>query len=175
MTEDKKDLAVLFRFYMRSVGDEKLKVKEDKRVPVAAGQVRVLFWMPEEYVLIFHIEEEGLVHAVPLTIWTDLTTSSLKIHLISGLDKTRKILAPLPFYVYLRKEVLEEESYPIYTVRKDTIEKVLKVVERAPTWSSIKPKREFIKLVWKRYSGLTLGSILTTHLQREKIKTTQSY
>jgi len=164
---DLEELKISLRMYKSSLGDEKLKVKEDKRVSVAVGQVRVLFWMPEEYVLIFHIEEEGLVHAVPLTIWTDLTTTSLRIHLISSLDKTRKILAPLPFYAYLRKEVLEEESFPIYIVRQDTIEKVLKEVERAPTWSSIKPKREFIKLVWKRYSELTLGSILATHIQRE--------
>ena len=164
---DIKELKTLLKFYKSSLGDEKYAVKEEKRVPVEVGQVRVLFWMPEEYILIFHVEEEGLVHAVPLTIWTDLTTCLLKIHLISGLDKTRKTLAPLPFYVYLRKEVLEEESFPIYTVRKDTIEKVLKAVERAPVWSSIKPKWEFIKLVLKRYSGLTFGSIFATHIQRE--------
>jgi len=162
---DIKELKTLLKFYKSSLGDEKLKVKEDKKVPVEVGQVRVLFWMPEEYILIFHVEEEGLVHAVPLTIWTDLTTCLLKIHLIS--NKTCKALAPLPFFIYLRKEVLEEESFPIYIVRKDTIEKVLKAVERAPVWSAVKPKWEFIKLVWKRYSGLTFGSILATHIQRE--------
>jgi hypothetical protein len=159
---DIKELKASLKFYKDSLGTERLKVKESERVPVQFGQIRVLFWMPEEYVLIFHIEDEGLVHAVPLTVWVSLTTCSLRLHI------KNRIFAPLPFVVYLRKEILEQESYPIAVVRQETIEKVLKAVDRSPTWSAIKPIRDFLKLVWKRYEDITLSSLFYTHIQREK-------
>ena len=159
---NKEELKMSLKLYKDSLGSERLKVKEDKRQPVEIGQVRVLFWMPEEYVLIFHIEDEGLVHAVPLTVWVSLTTCSIRIHIKD------RIFAPLPFIVYLRKELLEEESYPIAIVRQETIEKVLKDVETSPTWSAIKPIRDFLKLVWKKYEDLTLSSLFYTHTLREK-------
>jgi hypothetical protein len=157
-----EELKMSLKLYKESLGEERLKVKEDKRQPVEIGQVRVLFWMPNEYVLIYHIEDEGLVHAVPLTVWVSLTTCSLRLHIKD------RIFAPLPFVVYLRKEILEQESYPIAVVRQETIEKVLRAVDRSPTWSAIKPKREFLKLVWKRYEDITLSSLFYTHIQREK-------
>ena len=152
----------LLKLYKSLVSNEKFKVKEEKRVPVEVGQVRVLFWVPEEYVLVYDVEESGLVHAVPLTIWTDLTTTSLRIRLRSSLDNSQKTLAPLPFYVYLRREVLEQESLPIYIVREDTVEKVLRALERAPVRTAIKPSWRFIKLVWRRYYDLMIASILYT-------------
>jgi hypothetical protein len=159
---DIKELKASLKFYKDSLGTEKLKVKESAMVPVQVGQIRVLFWMPEEYVLIFHIEDEGLVHAVPLTVWVSLTTCSLRLHI------KNRIFAPLPFLVYIRKEILEQESYPIAVVRQETIEKVLRAVDRSPTWSAIKPIRDFLKLVWKRYEDITLSSLFYTHIQREK-------
>jgi hypothetical protein len=159
---DIKELKASLKFYKDSLGTERLKVKESARVPVQVGQIRVLFWMPEEYVLIFHIEDEGLVHAVPLTVWVSLTTCSLRLHIKD------RIFAPLPFVVYLRKEILEQESYPIAVVRQETIEKVLRAVDRSPTWSAIKPIRDFLKLVWKRYEDITLSSLFYTHIQRER-------
>jgi hypothetical protein len=104
---DIKQLKASLKLYKDSLGSERLKVKESARVPVQVGQIRVLFWMPEEYVLIFHIEDEGLVHAIPLTEWVSLTTCSIRIHI------RHYTFAPLPFIVYLRKELLEQESYPI--------------------------------------------------------------
>jgi hypothetical protein len=159
---DIKELKASLKFYKDSLGTERLKVKESARVPVQVGQIRVLFWMPEEYVLIFHTEDEGLVHAVPLTVWVSLTTCSLRLHI------KNRIFAPLPFLVYIRKEILEQESYPIAVVRQETIEKVLRAVHRSPTWSAIKPIRDFLKLVWKRYEDITLSSLFYTHILREK-------
>jgi len=95
-------------------------------------------------------------------VWVSLTTCSLRLHIKD------RIFAPLPFVVYLRKEILEQESYPIAVVRQETIEKVLRAVDRSPTWSAIRPKREFLKLVWKRYEDITLSSLFYTHIQREK-------
>ncbi len=157
-----EELKASLKNYKKALGDERLKVREDKRLPVEVGQIRILFWMPNEYVLIYHIEDDGLVHAVPLTEWVSLTTCSLRLHV------RHYTWAPLPFVVYLRKEVLEEESYPIALVRPETIEAVLRSVERSPTWSAWRPVREFLKLVWKRYEGLTLGSLFYTHDLREK-------
>ncbi len=159
---DMEQLKMSLKLYKDSLGDERLKVREDKRLPVEVGQIRILFWMPNEYVLIYHIEDDGLVHAVPLTEWVSLTTCSLRLHV------RHYTWAPLPFHVYIRKEVLEEESYPIALVRPETIEAVLRAVERSPTWSALRPKREFLKLVWKRYEGLTLASLFHTHDLREK-------
>jgi hypothetical protein len=157
-----RDLKVSLKLYKDSLGSERLKVKESARVPVQIGQIRVLFWMPEEYVLIFHVEDEGLVHVVPLTEWVNLTTCSIRIHI------RHYTFAPLPFVVYLRKELLEQESYPIAIVRQETIEKVLKDVDMSPTWSAIKPIRDFLKLVWKRYEDITLSSLFYTYIQRER-------
>jgi hypothetical protein len=159
---DKEQLKFSLKLYKDSLGPERYKVKPSARVPVEVGQIRVLFWMPNEYVLVYHIEEEGLVHAVPLTEWVSLTTCSIRIHI------RHYTFAPLPFIVYLRKELLEQESYPIAIVRQETIEKVLKAVDRSPTWSAIKPIRDFLKLVWKRYEDLTLSSLFYTHSLREK-------
>jgi len=58
---------------------------------------------------------------------------------------------------------------PVYKVRQDTIEKVLRDVDRSPTWSAIKPIRDFLKLVWKRYEDLTLSSLFYTHDLRGKL------
>jgi len=162
MKFNKEELKASLKLYKESLGKERLKVKEDKRQSVEIGQIRVFFWMPNEYVLIYHIEDEGLVHAVPLTVWVSLTTCSLRLHIKD------RIFAPLPFVVYLRKEILEQESYPIAMVSQETIEKVLRAVDRSPTWSAIKPKREFLKLVWKRYEDITLSSLFYTHIQRER-------
>jgi hypothetical protein len=41
-------------------------------------------------------------------------------------------------------------------------------VETSPTWSAIKPIRDFLKLVWKRYEDPTLSSLFYTHTLREK-------
>jgi hypothetical protein len=164
-----KELNTSLKLYKDSLGSERYKVKSSARVPVEVGQIRVLFWMPNEYVLIYHIEDEGLVHAVPLTVWVGLTTCSIKIHLPEYVEGFPKLYAPLPFHVYIRKELLEEEGVPVYIVRQDTIEKVLRDVDRSPTWSAIKPIREFLKLVWKRYEDLTLSSLFYTHDLREKI------
>jgi hypothetical protein len=159
---DREQLKMSLKLYKDSLGEERLKVREDKRLPVEVGQIRIFFWMPNEYVLIYHVEDDGLVHAVPLTEWVSLTTCSLRVHV------RNYTWAPLPFHVYLRKEVVEEESYPIALVRPETVEAVLRSVERSPTWSAWRPKREFLRLVWKRWEGLTLGSLFYTHDLREK-------
>jgi len=61
---NKEELKMSLKLYKDSLGPERYKVKPEKRVPVEVGQIRVLFWMPNEYVLVYHIEEGGLVHAV---------------------------------------------------------------------------------------------------------------
>jgi len=159
---DMEQLKASLKLYKEALGEERLKVRADRRVSPEVGQIRVFFWMPNEYVLIYHIEDEGLVHAVPLTEWVNLTTCTLRVHV------RNYTWAPLPFHVYLRKEVVEEESYPLALVRPETIEKVLRDVDRSPTWSAWRPVREFLRLNWKRWEGLTLGSLFYTHDLREK-------
>jgi len=159
---DKKELKASLKNYKEALGPERLKVRADRRVSPEVGQIRVFFWSPNEYVLIFHVEDDGLVHAVPLTEWVSLTTCSLRVHV------RNYTWAPLPFVVYLRKEVLEEESYPLALVRPETIQKVLRAVDRSPTWSAWRPVREFLNIVWKRWEELTLGSLFHTHDLREK-------
>jgi hypothetical protein len=74
---NKEELKMSLKLYKDSLGSERLKVKESARCSVQVGQIRVLFWISEEYVLIFHIEVEELVHVVPLTEWVSLTTCSI--------------------------------------------------------------------------------------------------
>ncbi len=165
--ENLEDLKFSLKLYKDSLGDEVLTVKEELRTPPAVGEIRVVFLMPEEYVLITHVEEGGLVHAVPLTVWTRLSTVFFMIKVdVEGWRET--FLRPLPFLVYLRKEWLERHSYPIAEASPATIQRVLRAVDHAPTWSAWRPIREFLRLNWKRWEKLTLGSLFYTHDLREK-------
>jgi hypothetical protein len=146
--EHLEDLRLSLKLYKDSLGDEVLTAKEEVRTPPAVGEVRVVFLMPEEYVLITHVEEDGLVHAVPLTEWTNLSTVFFMLKVdTEGWRET--FLRPLPFLVYLRKEWLELHSYPIAGAGPATINRVLRAVDQALTWSAWKPVREFLNLVWK--------------------------
>ncbi len=134
----------------------------DKIKPVELYQVRKMLTTPPEFMLIFHIEDTGLVHAVPLTEWVRLSPSNLRIYIANY------TLAPLPFYVYVVKKVLEKTSLPIAIVRPKTVEKVLENVEKTPHTSFIKPIDEFTKLVWKRYEQLVLASLLYNAIRQEE-------
>jgi hypothetical protein len=159
---EKEELKASLKNYKEALGPERLKVRADRRVSPEVGQIRVFFWSPNEYVLVFKVEDDGLVHAVPLTEWVSLTTCSLRVHV------RNYTWAPLPFIVYLRREVVEEESYPLALVRPETVQAVLRSVDRSPTWSAWRPVREFLRLNWKRWEELTLGSLFHTHDLREK-------
>jgi len=165
---NKEELKMSLKLYKDSLGTERYKVKQSARVPVEVGQIRNLFWSPNEYILVYHIEDDGLVHAVPLTEWVSLTTCSIKIHLPEYVKGFPKLYTPLPFHVYIRREILEEEGIPVYKIKPENIEKVLRDVDRSPTWSAIKPIRDFLKLVWKRYEDLTLSSLFYTHHIKER-------
>jgi hypothetical protein len=132
-----------------------------KQKPAEPNQVRQLLTTPEEYVLVFHIEDTGLVHAVPLTEYVNLTPSNLRIHL------PNLTLAPLPYFVYVVREALEKISLPIAIVKEETAQKVVEEVEKTPHTSNIRPINEFIKLVWKRYEQLTIASLLYNAIKRE--------
>jgi len=139
------------------------KTIEDKQNPVELHQIRQLLTTPPEYLLIYDIEDTGLVHAVPLTEFVSLTPSNLRIYIR---DLT---LAPLPYFVYLNKEALEKISLPIAIVRQETVEKVIEEVEKMPHTSNLKPIDEFIKLVWKRYEQLVLASLLYDAIKKEEL------
>ena len=136
---------------------------EKKRKPVELHQIRRLLTSPAEYVLIYHIEDAGLVHAVPLTTFTSLTPSNLRIYIA---DYT---FAPLPFYVYLNKEALEKISRPIAVVKPETIQKVIEDVEKTPNTSNLRPVREFLELTWKKYEKLVIASLLYNTIRQEEL------
>jgi len=138
------------------------KIIEDKS-PVELHQVRKLLTSPAEYVLIYNVEDTGLVHAVPLTTFINLSPSNLRIY-IGNLT-----LAPMPYFVYLNKEALEKISLPISIVKLETVEKVAEDVEKTPHTSNIKPIDEFIKLVWKKYEQLVLASLLYNAIKQEEL------
>ncbi len=162
--ENLEDLKFSLKLYKDSLGDEMLKVKKEAQVPPAFGQIRLLFWMPEEYFLIYHIEDSGLVHVVPMTSWVRLSTVPLRV----VIDERGTELKPLPFYAYLREELVLNHSYPLTTATEAVVKAVIRAVEHSPTWSALRPKREFLKLVWKRWEKLTLSSLFHTHDLREK-------
>jgi len=136
---------------------------ERKRRSVELYQIRRLLTSPPEYILIYHIEDTGLVHAVPLTEYISLTPSNLRLY-VKDL-----ILAPLPFNVYVIKEALERISRPIAIVKQETTEKVLQDVEKTPHTSHIRPIDEFLRLVWKKYEQLTIASLLYNTIKREEL------
>jgi hypothetical protein len=135
----------------------------DNAKPVEQYQIRKLLTTPAEYILIYDIEDTGLVHAVPLTTYTNLTTSNLRIYI------TNYTLAPLPFYVYLNSEALQKISVPFAIVKPETVEKVLQDLEKTHTISHIKPIKEFVELVWKKYEQLVLASLLYNVIKQEEL------
>ncbi len=137
--------------------------KREKQRPIEPYQIRKLLTRPYEYILIYHIENIGLVHAVPLTTFTNLTPSNLRIHL------PNLTLAPMPFYVYIIKEALEKISLPIAIVKPETAQKVIEDVEKTPHTSYLKPVDEFIRLVWKKYEKLTVASLLYNAMKQEEL------
>jgi hypothetical protein len=139
------------------------KTIEDKIEHISLHQIRQLLTTPKEYVLVYYIEDTGLVHAVPLSSFVNLSSSNLRIYIR---DLT---LAPLPYFVYLNKEALEKISLPIAIVRQETIEKVVEEVEKMPHTSNLKPVDEFIRLVWKRYEQLVLASLLYNAIRQEEL------
>jgi hypothetical protein len=100
---------------------------------------------------------------VPLTEFVSLTPSNLRIYI------RELTLAPLPYFVYLNREVLEKISLPIAIVRQETIEKVVEEVEKMPHTSNLKPVDEFVRLVWKRYEQLTIASLLYNVIKQEEL------
>jgi len=90
----------------------------------------------------------------------------LKLHWL----KRDRLFAPLPFMVYLRKEIVERESLLVAKLKEETISTVLKNVRRTPNYSTDKHQRAFLKLVWKRYEDLSLSSVIYTHMLRENVR-----
>jgi hypothetical protein len=135
----------------------------DKIEPAELHQIRKLLTTLPEYVLIHHIEETGLVHAVPLTEFVNLSPSNLRLYIR---DLT---LAPLPYYVYIVREALEKISRPVAIVKPETIKKVIQDVEKTPHTSHIRPIDEFIQLVWKKYEQLTIASLLYNTIKQEEL------
>jgi len=135
----------------------------DKIKSVEPHQVRKLLTSPAEYVLVYDIEDTGLVHAVPLTEYVSLSPSNLRIYIANY------TFAPLPFFVYIVREALEKMSIPIATVKPETTQKVVEDVGKTPHTSNLRPINEFVKLVWKRYEQLTIASLLYNSMKREEL------
>jgi hypothetical protein len=157
-----KQLKAELQRYKQQLKPEFKTIEDKKQKPVELHQVRKLLTKPSEYILIYHIENTGLVHAIPLTSFVNLVPSLLRIYIR---DLT---LAPLPFYLYINKQALEKISIPIAVVKSGTVEEVLREVEKTPTISNIKPIKEFVELVWKRYEQLVLASLLYNVIKLEE-------
>lgn len=157
-----KQLKAELKLYKSQLSNEFRTTEDNKQKPVELHQIRELLTTPAEFILVFHIEDTGLVHAIPLTKFINLTTSYLRIHIK---DLT---LSPMPYYVYLNEDVLKKISLPIAIVKPETVEKVIEEVEKIPATSNIEPINKFIKLVWKRYEQLTIASLLYGAIKREE-------
>ena len=138
-------------------------IEKKKRKPVEVSQIRDMINSPKGYMLIYDIEDTGLVYAIPLTEFVSLTPSNLRLYIK---DLT---FAPLPFYVYIVKEVLEKISRPIGVVRPETVEKVLQDVEKTPHTSNIRHIDEFIRIIWKKYEQLVIASLLYNAIKQEEL------
>jgi len=90
----------------------------------------------------------------------------LKLHWL----KRERRFAPLPFMVYLRKEIVERESLLVAKLKEETVSVLLKNVRRTPNYSVNRYQRTFLKLVWKRYEDLSLSSVIYTHMLRENVR-----
>ena len=159
-----KQLEEQLQQYKSQLFSEFKTIEDTKQKPVELHQVRKLLTTPPEYIIVYHIEDTGLVHAVPLTEYVNLSPSNLRIYL-DNLE-----LAPMPYYVYLNKEALEKISLPVAIVKPETVEKVLQNVETTPTKSHIKQIDEFLRLVWKRYEQLTIASLLYNVIKQEGLR-----
>ncbi len=158
-----KQLKTELQRYKSQFSSEFKTVEDRKQKPVELYQVRKLLINPPEYLLIFHIEDTGLVHAVPLTEYVNLSPSNLRLYIANY------TFAPMPYYVYIVREAMEKISIPFAIVKPETAQKVIEDVEKTPQSSNIKPINEFIKLVWKRYEQLVLASLLYNTIKQEEM------
>jgi hypothetical protein len=158
-----KRLREELQIYKEQYSSDFQTIENEKHEPVEVSQIREMLTSPKEYILIYDIEDTGLVYAIPLTEFVSLTPSNLRLYIK---DLT---FAPLPFYVYIVKEVLEKISRPIGVVRLEIVEKVLQDVEKTPHTSNIRFIDEFLKLVWKKYEKLTIASLLYNAIKQEEL------
>lgn len=151
----------LYRVYEKSLGKDILEVKEEERVAVKEGQVRLFFITPPEFILV--LKKEGdLSVIVPLTSYIQLAITNIYPPLIKWKGFR---LAPLPFWVYANEKIIQKYSVPVFKLRE--VEKVHDYVKNARTTGIGKWREKFIKKTAERYKDLNLSSLIYEVMKKD--------
>jgi len=154
---------ILYRNYIETIGDGLLQTTESK--PAQVGEVRLFFMEPPEWILIADKPDENLYLIVPLTAYIQLAITDRYPPVI----RWRNInLVPLPFWVYVRKELLEKYSEPAFKIKD--LEKIKEYVRNAKVRGIGKWREKFIKAVAERFKDLNLSSIIYDQIKAEEEK-----
>jgi len=151
----------LYRNYLSSLGDELVEVKEEERKPSEAGQVRLFFMTPPEFVLVIK-KEEDLSLIVPLTSYIQLAITDRYPPVVrwNGYN-----LVPLPFWVYANDKLLEKYSVPVFKLRE--LDQIREYVKTARTKGIGEWREKFIRKTAERFQDLNLSSLLYEVIREE--------
>ncbi len=162
---EEKDMSlqeILYKNYIKSLGDEVLEVVNKK--PPKVGQVRLFLMTPPEWVLVIDKPEEDLFTIVPLTTYIRLALTNIYPPVVTWKHLR---MVPLPFWVYVRREILEKYSKPVFRLRD--IESIKEYVKKARTRGIGKWREKFIQKVADRFADINLSSLLyQVHLAEEE-------
>jgi hypothetical protein len=144
---------IMYRSYVMSLGKEMLEVVN--RVPPEIGQVRLVMFTPPEWLVVVGQPSKDLFTAVPLTTLIPLAITDRYPPVV---EWKHYRLVPLPFWVYIRREILERYSKPVFKIR-DT-EAIKKYAKEARTTAIGKWREKFIQKVADRFADINLSSLL---------------
>ncbi len=146
--------------YIRSCGEEMLEVLSP--VPPETGQVRLFTMTPPEWVLVVN-KEGDLFTVIPLTTLIQLAVTDRYPPVVEWRGYR---LVPLPFWVFVRKEILEKYSKPVFRVRD--VDRIKEYARSARTKAIGKWREKFIKKVAERFADINLASMLYSALSAEE-------
>lgn len=155
---------ILYRNYEESIGDELIEVKEEERKPSEAGQVRLFFMTPPEFVLVLK-KEDDLNVIVPLTSYLQLAVTDRYPPLIKWKGYN---LVPLPFWVYANEKLLQRYSVPVFRIKN--LEAIRDYVKTARTKGIGEWREKFIRRTAERFKDLSLSSVIYEVVREEETK-----
>jgi len=143
----------LYNSYIEELGEGLMEVAERK--PAKIGQVRLFLSEPPEWILIAEDLGRDLFIAIPLTSYIQLAITDRYPPVIRwrGIN-----LVPLPFWIYINKDILEKFSEPAFNIKN--LEKIKDYVKKARTKGIGKWREKFIKTVAERFKYINTLSVL---------------
>ncbi|SHK15583.1 hypothetical protein [Thermocrinis minervae] len=167
-----KEQEKIYKLYRSIVKvDDLLTVEEGNRQKVEVGQVREWLTPAEEKILVVKEVERDLFIVVPLT---SLLTMLLPLN-PPVIHHKKHYYAPLPFWVYARRELLEKHSLVLFELKnKQEVEKIYQFADSKKLKGWGKWTDKFIDLFAKRFADLNTSSLFY-HVEVQEYQQEEEY